>query len=395
MAGSTSNFDDEIVGAGSDDGFDAVETSEWLKKTRLDIHKTVPILTLERPSARPINHETGELDDEVEYPNTYPNMEKLDAELESKRVHGSSSFHIQREILSRLALAKRIRERETAQSTPTPPVAAPAAIEEVEWPKADCKIVPACPEHFSQIVEIIQLESQATDCVPQVLDSSEFKIKDVERIAEYCKSRFRPFVVAINEPDDFTDASKWPEKSQNEYKKYMAWKKKQPRAEPVVVGFAFVMDPKLGFLLPKSDPGARFVGSIRLLIHPGHRRKQYGKALLDRILLSTAPYHRSLVEHGWHEPEEGGLVYEWRATDNQRQYAQLFIEVNTAPGDKDIKWKRKMLSYFDFQMIACFPKMLRTDRGQDSKDLNVEYWRMETGRRLVDAAPGEYLEPRA
>lgn len=379
------------MGAGSDDGFDAVETNEWVENTPLCGFAKVAQHQLTDLSATSIHPETGECEEPLEYQTTFPNPEKLDEELEGKRCHMTASLQLDREIQSRRALAKRIREREAKQYVLATPV--PAAVEETAWPKANCKLVPASQEHFAQIAEIIRLESEATDRVPQVIHSSETKVKDIERVAKICRDRFRPFIVAIHEPVDLTDSTKWPSEARDEYYKYMAWKNKQPKESPAVVGFAFVTDPKIGFL-NNCDPGARFVGSIRILVHPGHRRKQYGKALLDRILCSTAPYHRSLIDYKWNEPEPRNLIHEWRTIGNQRQYSQIFVEVCTMSQDKDIKWKQDMLKLFDFEKVACFHGMQRTDRGESSENLDLEYWRMETCADLLDAPPGKYLEPR-
>lgn len=392
MAGCAFNDDDEVMGAGSDDGFDAVETTEWIKNTPLLGFIEVSQQRLEDISATPIHPETGEFEEALDYPNTFPNMEKLDDELESKRCHMTASFQLNQEIRSRQVLANRIRQREAAQRLLAPPPPAPAPVEEPTWPKANCKLVPVTQAHFAQIAEMIRLEAEATDRVPQVLHS-ETKVKDIERVARICRDRFRPFIVAIHEPVDLTDPSKWPDQAREEYSQYMAWKMHQPKEKAVVVGFAFVTDPKIGFL-NNCDPGARFVGSVRILVHPDHRRKQYGKALLDRIVRSTAPYHRSLIDYQWNEPEPGGLIYEWRVMNNQRQYSQIFVEVCTAAGDKDAKWKNRMLEFFEFEKVASFPKMLRTDRRDNSVDLDLEIWRMETGAPLLNAPPGEYLEPR-
>lgn len=383
---------------------------------------TVPHERLEALDSLPIDPSSGCCEG-FNYPSTFPNPEKLSTELERKRTQYSSSRNLEQERTAGKRIEQIIKKQEAMkreemqlQATAVPargvnwPKAdtmqprtrrhdnsnskASVALHQVNWPKANCKVVPATEAHFAAIAEIIHLESGAKDRVPQVLDGGKTTVKDIFRIRDKCWLHYRPFVVAIKESAELmTDRARWPEQAHDEFAEYMAWKREQPKEKAVVVGFAYVTETKIGFL-NKPNPGARNVGTIRLLVHPSHRGKKYGSALLDRIYQSTAPYHRSLVDHEWSEQNEGNLVYERNVAYNQRQYSQVFIEVHTVSGDREMKWKKAMLEKFDFARIACFEKMLRTDRGEDSQDLSLEVWRMETSKTMVNTEPRKYLEKR-
>ena len=395
-----------------------------MKNSPLDhLGLTVPHERLEALASLPIDPGSGCCEEAVNYPSTFPNPEKLHTELERKRTQYSSGRNIEQEMVARKRIEQISKKQEATKREEMQPQATavpgrgvnwpkadtmrpgtkrnensnskvPVNLHQINWPKANCKVVPATEDHFAEIAEIIHLESGARDRVPQVLDGGKITVKDIVHIGDMCRLHYRPFVVAINESAELmTDRARWPEQAHDEFAEYMAWKRDQPKEKAAVVGFAYVTEAKVGFL-DKPDPGARNVGAIRLVVHPGHRGKKYGSALLDRICQSTAPYHRSLVDHEWRGLDEGNLVYERNVAYNQRQYSHVFIEVHTADGDREMKWKRKMLEKFDFVKIARFDKMLRTDRGEDSQDLSLEVWRMETSQAMVNMEPGRYLEKR-
>lgn len=264
-------------------------------------------------------------------------------------------------------------------------------IPEEEWPWTDCVVRPASEEHFQQMMEIISLEAHQKHC-PQVLESKEVQERDLRRMLDVCRNNLRPFVVACLEEEDFHDRSKWPVGSGKQYMEYVKFKAAQPVKPPVVVGFAFVTEPRIG-LLNSPCPGSRFAGQIKILVHPEHGNRLYGSALLDRILRCVAPYHRSLVDYDWKCDNPGMIYDESSAALNRRQYAQVIIENITSAGDADPRriLKEHMLEKFDFKKIGCLHDAVRTDRGPESEWLDLELWQLKTHATIVDDSPNAYL----
>lgn len=335
-----------------------------------------------------VDPETGKLGPKVDYPKTKRVDEPgLDPALAYKKNNATSELHIQRERKCREGIARKIRiqqelERERERALTREP--------EPEWPSTDCTLRPAAAEHFQQIADIINLEARQ-ETFSYVLDSKTIEVRDVRRVFEYCQRNLRPFIVACLEEEDLLDRSKWPGVSEREYLEYVRFKKSQLQKPPMVVGFAFVVEPRIGFLNGPC-PGSRFAGQVRLIVHSEHRQKQYGTALFDRILLSVAPYHHSLIDYKW-RCVDPGMVYEQpTAAHNRRLYSRILVELFSHKNAKE-KWRQKFLEKFGFKQVACLEDMIRTDKGRDSQWLDLELWQLRTHTTVHDDAPGEYLKP--
>lgn len=251
---------------------------------------------------------------------------------------------------------------------------------------------PAAEAHFGEIAEIINLESRQRT-PPYALESRPVQVQYVRQIFEHSRHSLSPFIVACLEEEDLLDRSKWLEGGEKAYREYVKSRASQPVKPPVVVGFASVAEARIG-LRNRPCPGSRFVGQIRLIIHPEHRRKQYGAALLDRILLSVAPYHRSMIGYKWN-CDEPGLVYEQpSAAHNRRLYSRVLAE--TFSQEEHIQaWKRNSLEKFDFKNVGRLEEMVRTNRGRNggSQWLDLDLWQLQTGTQITYDEPGKYLIP--
>ncbi|KAL6870094.1 hypothetical protein ACO1O0_001429 [Amphichorda felina] len=363
----------------------------WRDRTTLPTLEKDPV---EEFKDNPLSHEyevdtsTGDILPKNESPVTIMVDEPgVDPDMVYKRVNMTSTLHIMRERKIREKLASTIRmqqemdrERELALTREPEP----------EWPSTDCTLRPATAAHFNQIADIINLESRQGVC-PQALDSKETSARDVCHLFEHCQRNLRPFIVACLEGGDLLDRSKWPGVSEREYLEYVRFKQSQQAKPPEVVGFAFVAEPRIGFL-NRPCPGSRFAGQIRLIVHPKHRQKGYGTALLDRILLSVAPYHHSLINYEWRCVDPGTVYEQPSAAHNRRLYSKVLAEVFSRK-DAKAPWKHKMLEKFCFKQVACLEDMVRTDRGDESQWLDLELWQLQTTARIIDDAPGEYLTP--
>ncbi|KPM36051.1 hypothetical protein AK830_g10516 [Neonectria ditissima] len=311
----------------------------------------------------------------IDYPETHTEQSAGQCrdmrDIEYRRQYMTSEAWILREIKARARLEENIRAKmkEECKSTEVQPV-------EESWPTANCLLRPATPQDFLQIAAIFNRERRQEQS-PQVMETTPVGVHDIEKIYESCRINLRPFVVAVPSTEDFLDRSKWPKGADKEFEEFARFKQSQKASKPnCVVGFAFVADSRLG-LFGSPCYGSRFTGRITVLVHPDHRRKLYGSALLDRMLLSVAVYHRSHVDYKWDCPDPA-LIYEEPATRNRRKYAHVYIEALASKGETEkTMWMAKMLEKFEFQQVALFKQAVRTDRGINSEWLDLTVWDFE------------------
>ncbi|KAF4511463.1 hypothetical protein G6O67_003259 [Ophiocordyceps sinensis] len=319
---------------------------------------------------------TGDIIPAIEHPETLqtvihgPYQDHRD--IGWRQMNMTSELQIVREMKSRQRLADHMRaSRERHEQVAKPATPAP---EENAWPNAHCILRPVRPDDFSQIADIMNLEGSAA--FPQIFDSQAVDTTDVDWIYKRCQKTKRPFIVAIPIEEDMMDRSKWPPNSDRAYREYVEFKKTCPSPPPPVVGFALVTEMRLGFPLVRCV-GSRYSAQVRVLVHPQYRQKTYGTALLDRVLLSVSPRHRSIIDYEWKcdDPER---IYEHPVDQNDRQYARLYVEVFC--GNKmqtEYTWRAEMLGKFNFQEVGHLRNAIRTEPGRRSEWLDLVLWEFE------------------
>ncbi|CAM1505239.1 Fc.00g108760.m01.CDS01 [Cosmosporella sp. VM-42] len=310
---------------------------------------------------------------------TYPETQKTHLDGPSRNMDDiawrqanlTSELRIQRELQVRRALAERIRasmQQQVQEERPSP--------EEVAWPEAHCLIRPAVAADFPGIALIMNLESHQAK--PQLVESRTLGVEDVEFAFNYCRRELRPFLVAVPGEPELLDRAKWPKgaEADKDFNEYVQFKQAQAQKSkaPPVLGFAFITEPRMGPLGGYCF-GSRYSGLIKLFVHPDHRRKLYGSALLDRVLLSVAVYHRSVVDHKWECPNSAS-IYETPAARNSRKYARLYLEtLFSGPEDPEIQWIGKLLEdTFEFKRTGYFAEALRTGSDSKSQWLDLAIW---------------------
>ncbi|UNI13978.1 hypothetical protein JDV02_000664 [Purpureocillium takamizusanense] len=338
---------------------------------------------------------TGNMIAPVEYPETlqcYIEGACRDAgDIGWRRCNMTSELQIRRELASRQKLGQQVQEL-VAQSQPVTRVNSEAVSEEDQWPNAHCVVRPACPADFQQIADIINLETQSGSL--HVIDSKQVSAADIHKVFTYCQHHKRPFIVAVPAEDELLDPTKWPKSSGKAYREYLEFKKGLPKRLLPVVGFGFISEAFRVGLLNAPCPGMRFSGQARIVVHPEHRRQLYGSALLDRLLSCTC-FRRSFVDYEW-KCADSAHVYDSSHTSNVRQYTRLYIEVLCeSKEDASLKWRAAMLSKYGFTEAAHLRRFVRTDRGPESKWLDVVLYEFEAQQnvKICDRRPGEYLKP--
>ncbi|KAM0562052.1 hypothetical protein ACHAPJ_002496 [Fusarium lateritium] len=263
-----------------------------------------------------------------------------------RRLHKTSEYAISSEIARREDIKQQI-ERKVQEDQ-----IVPQSLQEEEWPKATCTLRPVEAGDFQGIADIINLEmSQGSNSqifLPRVEPGH------IATIYNACLQKRRPFIVAIPGVRELPNRAGWSKDDEEDYQAFLKFKKARGTAHPPgILGFAFVTDSRQGFL-GGVCPGSRFSGLIKLVVHPGHRRKLVGSALLDRILMSVAMYHRSLLDYTWDCSEPRG-VYEEIAAHNSQRYVKVYIET-LFNGERDprISGMTQLLDKFEFQQVACF-----------------------------------------
>ncbi|KAG5942921.1 hypothetical protein E4U53_007135 [Claviceps sorghi] len=225
------------------------------------------------------------------------------------------------------------------------------------WPKANCIVRPATQLDIPAIAEILEKESQDNK---RILLHAE----DVARIWKKCRTDNRPFIVVTPAKEDVLDRSKWPNHSEAIYEDFARFMAKNKRPVLSVVGFAFIAGSRLG-MNDCACPGA-YSGHLNLIVHPDHRRRLYGSALLDRILISISPLHTSVVDHDWScDKDEFDGIYEFPANRNVRQYTLLHVEVlDSHDRDETSDARNQFLKKFGFEEVGRLKNVLVTEDDQ-------------------------------
>ncbi|KAG6003271.1 hypothetical protein E4U21_002229 [Claviceps maximensis] len=228
------------------------------------------------------------------------------------------------------------------------------------WPKANCTVRPANQLDFPAIAKIVNEHSKRA-IKSQEIQSPLMHAEDVARVWDECRVNNRPFIVVTPNEEDFLDRSKWPNQSETIYQEFARFMAKHPRPIKSLVGFAFIGNPELG-LDNLACPGTFYSGRLNLIVHPDHRGKLYGSALLDRILISISPLHTSVVDHDWsRNKNEPDGIYEFPASHNLRQYTLLHVEVlesrdKAEPSESRIHFLKK----FGFEEVGRLKNVLVT-----------------------------------
>ncbi|KAK8147973.1 hypothetical protein G3M48_000621 [Beauveria asiatica] len=320
---------------------------------------------------RAINPETGAFLPVIEQPETRYNDElDLQSEPGWRRSNITSDMQISRELKAREKLARRLKER-----LPTQTQANYSVPEEAEspFPKADCTLRPATEADIAAISDIVNLEQQASREENQN-KSSGIKNWEVSNYLNKCRRERRPFIVATTGEDDLLDRSKWPAGADKAYKRYLQYQSTSKTLQPAIVGFAFAM-PRQSLDAPDTDIDHSCY--VTLYVHPSHRNEKYGSALLDRILMSVSPVHRSLIDFGW-QCDDAVETYEQLASHNEKQYARVYVEYSE-PSDAENKLmaREKLLRKFGFRQVGhltCMKSESRAGR-RYWKDLLI--WELE------------------
>ncbi|KAL7822109.1 hypothetical protein V8C26DRAFT_389975 [Trichoderma gracile] len=368
------------------DEINVSRTMLWLQSTSEPPAPVHPLESLAgiRHYTRDIDTETGYLLPEIIYPDTLktlhegPSRDQRD--IAWRQANMTAELQINREIRSRELLAMKLKSQITLQPEPV-------AVKRPVTPRAECVVRPATPQDFAAIAAIINMESR-TKGIPQVMEWKEVTGADVQKIYDSCRDNLQPFVVATT-ADALLDLSRWPVDSSDVYQEYLAFRSAQAKVAPKVLGFAYVMEARVG-MLGSPCPGSRHTGQVKVMVHPDHRGKLYGSALLDRILVCTAPFHRRVLEYRWQCEDTAG-VYEENPVFNRRKYAWIYIE-RFCDGREDPTLQRatKFFEKFEFQEACYLRCAVKTDRHYESQWLDLVLWAREAQPRsnIADLLPG-------
>ncbi|KAM0252069.1 hypothetical protein ACHAP5_001395 [Fusarium lateritium] len=262
------------------------------------------------------------------------------------RMDYTSEDVIRREIARRQLLKEEIQRLEQEAQY------ANQKIEEDTWPNAECTLRPVASGDFQGIADIMNLEMQrgknSQIFIPYVGPAN------IASLYNICQAKHRPFIVAVPSPKQIPNRTGWSEDEEEEYQEFLKFKQaRNASRDHGILGFAFVGDTRPGFL-GGTCPGSRFNGQIKLVVHPSHRRKLIGSALLDRILLCVSIYHRSLVDYTW-DCSDTRKTYEYVSAHNKQKYNKLYIETFfTGKEDRGIRGISRFLEKFDFEQVAYF-----------------------------------------
>ncbi|KAG6039301.1 hypothetical protein E4U41_002999 [Claviceps citrina] len=276
-----------------------------------------------------------------------------------RRNNMTTELHIMKELKSRENMAKTLQMSAYLEAD-GPDVSSKS---DHAWPNANCLVRPATQQDFPVVANIINENNR---CQPRSRAKEDLvmRAEDVARVWDECRAENRPFIVVTPAEEDLLDQSKWPNHSEIVYKEFARFMEKHPRPALPVVGFAFITNSQFG--LNRTCPEARYSGRLNLTVHPDHRHKLYGSALLDRILMTISPFYTSVVDHDWkHDKNEPKGIYEFPASRNIRQYAHLHVEVVETRGrNENDEARSQFLKKFEFEEVGRLKDVLVTKDDQ-------------------------------
>ena len=371
--------DNHAPSPGSDGGkpSNAEEVKKWLstspeKSSALDL-RAAEGLGLHKCDIDP---ESGAFMPAVEQPDTYRREGDMSGgscpDAKWRHSNMTSELQIARELKARDKVLRMLTQH---TQTIRPALQEPVQEEVDEWPSAQCSIRPVEAGDFETIADIVNADSGQSS-LTLIGETQCVTADDVSTIYERCRSSSMPFIVATPQEEDFLDFEKWPKGSRKVYDLFAAYMKAKPQQAESIVGFAFVseMAPGLGTI---SRHLSRFSGMVTVVVHPEHRRKFYGSALLDRILLSISPFHLSLLDYKW-ECEDPEGIHESPATRNTRQYAKVYVQgFFENQSGAEFKQVAALLDKFEFSQSAYLPRCVRTDEHLESRWLDIAIWECE------------------
>jgi hypothetical protein len=346
------------------EAFSAAAIENWDREKE---HYPIVHLTLDRDPRTDdcdIDPATGEFVAPVRYIKLQRDGQ---AKYDWRRMNLSSENRILREIARREELRKEIerREQEAKYANPT--------FEEDKVPDAACTLRPAQPQDFQAIADIINSERQQGK-------GSQVYLPNVDRnqiaaLYNACHGKHRPFIVAIPSPNKGPDRSNWSKAEEEEYQEFLKFKKSRETSQPTALGFALITDARQNFL-GGICRGSRFSGNIKVIVHPQHRKKLIGTALLDKILSCVNIYHRSEIDYNW-ECSETRQTYEYVSAHNLRKYNKVYVEAFSV-GKHDLKIEniKRLLKKFEFELVAKFKDAVKHGNAPGIwKNLHV--WELE------------------
>lgn len=321
-----------------------------------------------------IDPETGAFLPAIEHPETRYNHElDLQSDPGWPRSNITSNWQIKRELKARARLAQRVQERLPVQAEADGPV---LENENSAFPKADCSIRPATDDDIRGISDIINLEQQKTSKDDRNKASSGIRSWDIAKIFNKCKKEQRPFIVATGAEMDILDRSKWPAGADRAYEEYVKYRSKSAAPQAAIAGFAFAM-PRQVSSLDAQEIRTDHSCYVTLFVHPQHRNKKFVSALLDRILMSVSPVHRSLIDFDW-KCDNPAEIYEQPASNNAKQYARIFVEYLDAHAeDQRLPSRKKLLEKFGFSQVGHLSCLRSESRGGKRHWLDLLIWELE------------------
>ncbi|KAL6925168.1 hypothetical protein ACHAPO_002113 [Fusarium lateritium] len=345
-------------------------------------HKDYPIIPLtENRDSRiddcDIDPATGELIDPVRYIKLQKDSQ---ANLDWRRMQLSSEERIAREIVRREQVKKEVVQREQEEKY------ANMTFEEDKVPDAACTLRPAEVQDFQAIADIINLEreqGQNSQVYVPKIDSNL-----IRTLHTACLQKHRPFIVAIPAPAKIPDRSNWSKADEEEYQEFLKFKQSRGTSKPTVLGFAVINDVHQGFL-DSTFRGSRFSGNITVIVHPQHRKKLVGTALLDKILSCVHIYHRSEVDYTW-DCAESRQIYEYVSAHNLRKYNKVYVEFfSVGKHDPEVEKIQRLLNKFDFELVAKFTDAVKHGN-QPGVWKNLNVWELEVRTTVeIDELPDD------
>ncbi|KAJ0161911.1 hypothetical protein CTA2_5407 [Colletotrichum tanaceti] len=351
-------------------GFDSASFQAWINNLTADSASSFldEITDHHHHDVDPAN---GQLLERIEQPETIVNFEE-EKQMRGSMIHRrrdwTSNLFICREIDARKGYMRRRQENLELRSLPARDdepiqIATKSEVNAVSIAKEkrlldDCVLRPAQLIDASGCSQIYN--AAVADHDHEIVDTVQTSARRFEYMIDECQRERLPFVVAIKQQADLTDAKNWP--SLNAYRQYMKWKESMPQedesTENNICGFAYLKPYERGItgLAGSSSPTVKATVFVGL----EHRRGGIGSALIHQLLAQTSIlYNSHAIDFKWEGPaaEEDSF----NTPDFRKIHRIIAHTMVKSEGEQHSKWVEELMTSFQFEKAGQVSQVYEVD----------------------------------
>ena len=243
--------------------------------------------------------------------------------------------------------------------------------------RANVVLRPATLEDMVGVTAIYDLEATTGT---QASHREPVKTEFYQLLFQTCQQQQLPFIVAVAQEEEKIDMNLVPASQRELFQEFLEFRATREKAAKTdsIVGFAHTSVLDFG-LVPGAglaDDLNLFSVKLQLYVHPDHRLKGIGTALLDRMVSFASTLSPRLPGYKW-QYDGDNRVYADSAVDSARPVHRMYMtgQFPSSVDKSELEWRDKFLGkYGSFERAA---KLKGHCRGRGGEFLDVILWETE------------------